>query len=116
MFIVNVWNTTAASAAGALSGSFTTNGGTVQLEFTGSAWSGSGPAIVGVNLIVDTVNVGTARVFTNEQSSHKTLVPLSTVLRLAPGPHAVSIQASTPPTRIDGNDFFTLVVTEYGFA
>jgi hypothetical protein len=116
MLITNVWNGTPSSTTGTLSGSFVTNGGYAQLDFAGSAWSGSGPAIVGTNLIVDGNNVTTARVFTNEQGSHKALVPVSVVLRLAAGSHTVSIQPATTQTRLDQNDFFTLVVTELSFA
>lgn len=115
MIINNVWNATSASNAGALTGSVITNGGNVQFQFAGSAWSASAGQIIGANLVVDGNNVGTARVLTNEPSSHKALVPISTILRLPAGTHSIAIQAATPLTKIDQNDFFTLVVTEFSF-
>ena len=116
MIITNVWNNTPSSSAGALSGNFTTNGGFVQIFFAGSAWSGSGGGIVGANLLVDGNVVTAAKVHTNEQASHKSLVPVSIIIKLAAGSHPVAIAPATPLTKIDQNDFFTLIVTELAFS
>lgn len=116
MIITNVWNNTPASNTGALSGSFTTNGGFVQIFFTGSAWSGAGAAMVGANLIIDGNVVTSAKVFTNEPTSHKSLVPTSLIKGLAVGSHTVTIAFATTQTRVDQNDLFTLIVTELSFA
>jgi hypothetical protein len=116
MIITNVWNNTPASSTGVLSSNFTTNGGYVQIFFTGSAWSGSGPGLVGANLLIDGNVVTSAKVYTNEQASHKSLVPVSLVIKLAVGSHTVAIAIATPQTKIDHNDLFTLTVTELSFS
>ena len=112
MIITNLWNDTPASSTGTLSGTFTTNGSFVQIFFTGSAWSNSGPGMVGVNLLIDNNVVTTARVYTNEQASHKSLVPIFIIIKLAAGAHTASIAPIGAPTKIDHNDLFTLAITE----
>jgi hypothetical protein len=116
MIITNVWNDTPASSAGALSGNFTTNGGYVQIFFAGSAFSPSGGGMVGVNLLIDGNVVTSAKVYTNEQQSHKSLVPVSLVIKLAVGTHTVAIAWATPQTKLDSNDLLTLTVTELSFS
>jgi hypothetical protein len=115
MIITNLWNCVAASNAGALSGTFVTNGGYVEFFFAGSAWSAT-TGVIGANLLIDGNVVATARGCTNEGSSHKCLVPASIVTKLAPGSHTASIAIATPQTKIDQNDFFTLAITELSFS
>lgn len=115
MIITNVWNGTPASSLGALSGNFTTNGAYVQIFFAGSAWHTPGPGMVGVNLLIDGNFVTSAKVYTNEQASHKCLIPVSVVMKLPAGLHAATIAAADTQTKIDHNDLFTLIVTELLF-
>jgi len=115
MFITNVWNDSP-SPGGNLSGNFTTNGGYVQIFFAGSAFSAPSGGMVGVNLLIDNNLATTARVYTNEPSSHKSLVPVSIVMKLPAGTHSATITLLNTQTHIDLNDLFTLVVTELTFS
>lgn len=114
MIITNVWNSAAASNTGTLTGTFVTNGGYIELFFAGSAWSAIA-GVMAVNLLIDGNVVATARVCTNEVTSHKSLIPASIVIKLPAGSHTALINA-TPQTTVDQNDFFTLVITEFSFS
>lgn len=115
MIITTVWNGTPATSSGALSGNFTSNGAYVQIFFAGSAWHTPGPGMMGVNLLIDGNLVTSARVYTNEQASHKCLVPVSIVMKLPAGPHTATIAAASTNTKVDHNDLFTLIITELLF-
>jgi hypothetical protein len=116
MFITNLWNDTPATGPATLSGNFTSNGGFVQIFFAGSAWTSAAPVQIGANLLIDGTVVTAAKVFTNESTSHRALVPSSLVIRLAAGTHTVAIATATPQTKIDTNDLFTLTLTELTFS
>lgn len=89
----------------------TTNGGTLLVQFSGSAWRGSAGK-VSVDLLMDGVVVATASVFTNEANSHKALVPVSVLIPAAAGPHTFTAAPSGAGTNVDLNDYFTVTVTE----
>lgn len=116
MIITNLWNNTPVSNTGMLSGNFVTNGGFVQIFFTGSAWSENSGVMMGTNLLIDGTLVTTAKVFTNESRSHKSLVPTLLVIKLAAGSHTATISPATPQTKMDSNDSFTLTLTELSFS
>lgn len=110
--MVIVWNNTQYPTPGSLSGTFYSNGGAAVLTFAGSAWSSVSNAAIGVNLLIDGNVVATLNGFTNEANSHKALVPAPFVVDLAAGQHTATIAAAYSNTNVDGNDFFTLVMTE----
>jgi hypothetical protein len=90
---------------------FTTNGGKLLVQFSGSAWSGAGGKI-SVDLLMDGTVVATASVFTNEPASHKALVPVNALISTYSGEHTVSVAPSGSGTNIDHNDYFTVLVIE----
>jgi hypothetical protein len=103
------------NAAGALplaGDTFTSHGGTLTLNASGSAWSTSAGALIGMNVLVDGVVVGTSQVYTNEAQSHKALIPISVALPgVGAGAHVVVIQPLSGTTT-DFNDFFNVTVVE----
>lgn len=90
----------------------TSNGGTLYIQFAGSGWRGSAGK-VSVDLLMDGTVIATASVFTNEASSHKSLVPVAVLIPAAAGQHTFTV-APTPGsgTNIDQNDYFTVTVNE----
>jgi hypothetical protein len=94
-------------------GTFVSQGGILYMTVSGSAWSGSGAALVSVAVSVDGELVGTAQVYTNEGGSHRALIPVSLQLpQLAAGAHSVTLSAG-PGTATDTNDYFDVTVTEF---
>lgn len=89
----------------------TTNGGRLLVQFAGSAWR-SGGGKVSVNLLLDGNSIATASVYTNEGSSHKALVPVSVLVTAAAGEHTFSVAPSDSNTKLDTNDFFSILVIE----
>ncbi len=104
---------TAIDAVGPLpvGGSFESQGGTVMLYVSGSAWRSTTAGMTGVDVIVDGTSVGSVRTYTNEISSHKALVSTPFVLELAQGAHTVDLQPLAD-TATDSNDPFVVVALE----
>jgi hypothetical protein len=100
-----------------LSAGFTTSGGTLVITASGSGFASAAnaPTIIGMNILVDGVNQGVSRSFTNEASSHKAFVTTTIVLTgVAAGNHTVQLTALTRTTT-DFNDFFDVSVLELPF-
>lgn len=100
------------NAQSSFSQTMTSNGGTLYIQFAGSGWRGSAGK-VSVDLLMDGTVIATASVFTNEASSHKSLVPVAVLIPAAAGQHTFTV-APTPGsgTNIDQNDYFTVTVNE----
>jgi hypothetical protein len=93
-------------------GGFESQGGSVVLLVSGSAFRGSEAGMVGVDVLVDGASVGSARTYTNEISSHKALVSAPLILADLPeGPHTVDLEP-LPNTVTDFNDPFVVVALE----
>jgi hypothetical protein len=91
---------------------FTSNGGVLTLNASGSGWSSAASAVIGMNVLVDGTVVGTSQVFTNEASSHKAFIPISVPLPgVGAGSHVVALQPLSGTTT-DHNDFFNITVVE----
>lgn len=104
----------AIDAAGGLpvSGGFDSEGGTVVLFVSGSAWRTDAAGTCGVDVLVDGTSVGTVTAYTNEPDSHKALVSAPLVLaRLAAGAHTVELQPLSG-TSSDFNDPYRVVALE----
>lgn len=95
-----------------VSGGFDSDGGTVVLFVSGSAWRDDVAGTCGVDVLVDGTSVGTVTTFTNEIGSHKALVSAPIVLaRLAAGPHTVELQPLSG-TSSDFNDPYRVMALE----
>jgi hypothetical protein len=97
-----------------LTTTYTSQGGALLFYMSGSAWCMAGGQPIGINLVVDGNVVGTAKVFTNEGWSHKSLVANGIVVKGLPaGTHKVQItQTWSSLERTDYNDYFDLTVVE----
>ena len=69
--------------------------------------------MISANLTLDGVTVATASVFANETQSHKAFVPVAVLVPSAkPGSHTFAVSAGANTT-LDGNDLFTITVSEF---
>lgn len=94
-----------------LGGGFDSQGGTVMLFVSGSAFRSSMAGMVGVDVIVDGSSVGSVRTYTNEIASHKALVSTPLVVDLPEGAHTVQLEPLAD-TSTDSNDPFAVVALE----
>jgi hypothetical protein len=95
---------------------YTSGGGTLLVQFAGSAYSAKGQSMVSANLTLDGIVVATASVFANSASMHLSLVPVAVLLPgVKPGAHAFTVTAGAQTT-LDQNDLFTITVTEFSLS
>jgi hypothetical protein len=92
-------------------GGFDSQGGTVMLFVSGSAYRSTMGGLVGIDVIVDGTSVGSVRAFTNEIASHKVFVSTPFVVDLTAGAHTIQLQP-LPDTASDFNDPFVVVALE----
>ena len=94
---------------------YTSLGGALMFNLSGSVWCLAGGRTVGIDLLVDGHVVGTEKLYTNEGWSHKVLVGNGFVVKGLPaGTHEVKIRMITDNDleRTDFNDYFNLTVVE----
>jgi hypothetical protein len=93
-----------------LNTTFTAEGdGDVVFFVSGSAWSASASAI-SIVLYLDGQAIGTISGFTNEPTSHKTLVPAFFPAILTAGDHKVGLAVQSSETVTDINDNFSVTL------
>lgn len=97
-----------------LSGSFTSQGGTLLMLASGSAWRlDAGLLWVNVGYQGDDEGGGAAMtVWTNEGVSHKALVPIAVQLPVGAGTYTVTL-GTNATTVTDLNDTFNVTVLEF---
>jgi hypothetical protein len=96
------------------SGTMTKSSASSKLLFqaSGSAFNAGGATMI-VDVRVNGLTVGQLRAYSNEGSSHKTLVSNSMVVTgLAAGNHSVSLVAAAG-TSTDLNDYFDVTAIEF---
>jgi hypothetical protein len=87
-------------------------GGTLLISAAGSGWSKTKDQKIGMNVLVNGNQVGTAQVWTNEAQSHKAFVPAFEVVNnVGKGQVNIKLEPLTG-TEIDQNDFFRVTVEE----
>ena len=83
---------------------------TAVLEVNGSVWTTTANQMIGIQVQLDGVNLGTANIFSNGASTHRAVVPAYFKAQLQYGvPHKLVLSAP-PGTITDFNDFFTAVI------
>jgi hypothetical protein len=100
-----------------VSNAFTTNGGTLLIFASGSAYLpgvGQFGAYVYVDYQSTAYFAGYMFRFTNEAGSHKTLIPSSWPVKVPAGTHTITIIPWSNTTS-DGNDYFFVTVLELPF-
>ena len=83
----------------------------VYVEVNGSVWSTVPNTMIGIEALVDGINVvGKAMIYSNTASTHRTVVPSYGQIQLGPGQHTIMLSPATPTTTSDQNDFYTAVI------
>ena len=82
----------------------------VYLEVNGSVWSASPDTLIGILVEVDGAVAGKALIFSNQPTTHRTVVPSYGQVQLGPGQHTIVLSPVTPTTTSDMNDFYTAVI------
>ena len=81
----------------------------MYLEVNGSVWTMSPNVMTGIDIQIDGHSVGKAMIFSNGSSTHRAVVPAYIPVTLGPGPHRLTLAASSN-TVSDSNDHFTAVI------
>jgi len=82
----------------------------VYVEVNGSVWSQMPNTPIGILVEVDGSAVGKALIFSNQPTTHRTVVPSYGQVQLGPGQHTIVLSPVTPTTTSDENDFYTAVI------
>ena len=82
----------------------------MYLEVNGSVWTQATNVMIGIGINLDNAKVGSAQIFSNPSTTHRTVVPAYIKVQLTQGQHTLYLYPSTPPTVSDYNDFFTAVL------
>ena len=77
---------------------------------SGSAWSQTANQVIGVTLELEGSPIGTASIWSNQQSTHRALVPAYIPVTLTFGQHTLKLVPSTGATTTDLNDLFNVVL------
>ena len=82
----------------------------MYLEITGSVWTTTANQLIGIGVNIDGAAVGSAQLFSNTASTHRSVVSAYILVKLNQGQHTVTLGPSTATTTSDLNDFFTVVL------
>ena len=83
----------------------------MYLEVQGSVWTTTANQMIGIQVAVDGNVVGTANIFSNTASTHRTAVPVYLPIKLAQGSHTIELSlAPNTTTTSDFNDFYSAVL------
>jgi len=82
----------------------------VYVEVNGSVWSQMPNTPIGILVEVDGIVIGKALIFSNQPTTHRTVVPSYGQVQLGPGQHTIVLSPVTPTTTSDENDFYTAVI------
>ena len=80
------------------------------LQVVGSVWTTTANQMIGIGVELDGAAVGSAQLFSNTASTHRTVVPTYIPVKLGEGQHAVTLGPATAPTTSDFNDFYTVIL------
>jgi len=83
----------------------------MYLEVQGSVWTTTANQMIGIQVKLDGNVIGTANIFSNAASTHRTVVPVYLPIKLAQGSHTVELSlAPNTTTTSDFNDFYSAVL------
>jgi hypothetical protein len=86
--------------------------GDVTLAFAGTCWSTVANTLAGIIVSLDGVPVAKVPLFFNAASQHLALPTTFAPINLSEGNHTVTLEAMTPSTTTDSNDYFSLWIIE----
>jgi hypothetical protein len=83
----------------------------MYLEVQGSVWTQSTNQMIGIQVAVDGNVIGTANLFSNASTTHRTVVPVYLPIKLDQGSHTIELSVAPNTTTVsDFNDFYTAVL------
>jgi hypothetical protein len=80
------------------------------IEVHGSVWTQSVNQMTGIAIALDGKPVGTAKIYSNLNATHRAVVPAYIAVQLSQGAHTLTLTPATPATVSDLNDFYTAVL------
>ena len=99
-----------------LSGNFTSAGGMLLIFAFGSGFSRTAGRMIGMQINVDDMMMGSASIYANEASSHKSFVGTGIMITsVGAGSHTLKIYNLNLDTQTDANDIFDVTVMELPF-
>lgn len=94
------------------SGAFTTYGGTLRIQYSGSGYSSTPSTLIGMTVKIDGVAFDQTGIFANQSGMHMAFVSKEWVLNGIPaGSHTITLEAMSG-TFTDSGDIFNATVTE----
>jgi hypothetical protein len=82
------------------------NDGPTLILLACSAWTQTANVMIGVDLLIDGVEVASAGLYANATEQHMALVSAPMPYTFTIGEHTFTLQAANPQTVSDLNDFF----------
>lgn len=83
----------------------------MYLEVTGSVWTQTQDALIGISIQLDGQQLGTAQIFSNANATHRSVVPAYLPIQLTQGQHTLTLTPISGSTTVsDFNDFYTAVL------
>jgi len=82
--------------------------GPALLMISGSVWTQTVDSKIGITLLIDGKEAGSAYVFCNPKTQHMPVVTAYVPVQLSIGPHKFALQISGTPTISDVNDFYNV--------
>ncbi|MEQ8216380.1 MAG: hypothetical protein ABRQ30_08805, partial [Smithellaceae bacterium] len=99
-----------------LSGNFTSAGGMLLIFAFGSGFSRTAGRMIGMQINVDDMMMGSASIYANEASSHKSFVGSSIMITsVGAGNHTLKLYNLNLDSQTDANDIFDVTVMELPF-
>ena len=81
----------------------------MYIEVNGSVWTQNANTMTGIQIALDGNNVGTANIFSNTPSTHRSVVPAYIPVKLTQGQHSLALTV-LGGTISDLNDLYTAVI------
>ena len=82
----------------------------MYLEVNGSVWSQSVNVVIGIDVKLDGQDIGKARIWSNGNATHRSVVPAYIPIKLTQGQHTLTLSTATAQTVSDLNDYYTAVI------
>ena len=82
----------------------------MYLEVNGSVWCEYADSMIKIGIDVDGQNVGSAQIYSDGGTTHRTVVPAYIPIQLSQGQHTLYLYLSSDEAESDDNDFYTAVI------
>ncbi|EEF57835.1 FG-GAP repeat domain-containing protein [Pedosphaera parvula] len=97
-----------------LTGNFTSGGGTLMIFVSGSGYSPSAGALIGMDIVLDGNPIDSCFIFANPAVTHLAFVPITVRAGALAGAHTIKL-VPRAGTTTDGTDYFRVTVQELPF-